>query len=374
MTSTKKSPVLEGMRYSCVIVGSGLTGAVVARCLADAGRDVVVLERRSRLGGNIADDTHPCGIPFHLHGPHFFRTSSQPIWQFVNRFAAFHPYRHRIKTRVDGALENWPVDADCIRRLCGDDWKPDRVVSRQPATFEEAALSLMPRLIYEKFVRGYTEKQWGTSAASLSPGLCTRFDVRADGNPYLHPHHKHQGIPTSGYSRMISCMLAGIPIVANFDYLADRSLFKPKDCLVFTGPIDEYFGFELGRLLYRAQRRTHTYHPERGEVQPCAQVNEPGTPAHIRDIEWKHLMRTDYARRIQGTLVTRETPWTPETPDHYEYPFPDEANRALYAKYQAMAGSEPKTTICGRLGDYRYYDMDHAIGRAMLLARKILGT
>ena len=360
------------MKHSYVIVGSGLTGAVIARSLADAAQSVIVLDRRPHVGGNVADATDPSGIQVHLYGPHLFRTVSNEIWRFVNRFASFHSYRHQIKSRVDGALENWPIAASCIKRLCGEDWKPERNGNGRPANFEEAALSLMPRLIYENFVKGYTEKQWGVPARSLSAALCQRFDVRQDDNPYLHPRHKYQGIPTEGYSRMIERVLEGIPVVTSFDYLNDRPLFKPRKLLVFTGPIDEYFGFELGRLAYRGQRRTHTYQADPDWLQPCAQVNEPGKPDHIRDIEWKHLMRPDYAGCIQGTLITRETPWSPDSPEHYEYPFPDEQNQYLYRQYRAMAAEQRGVLICGRLGEYRYYDMDHAIGRAITLTKKIL--
>jgi UDP-galactopyranose mutase len=360
------------VKYSYVVVGAGLTGSVIARCLADAGQSVVVVERRSRIGGNVADATAPSGIQVHLHGPHLFRTASEEIWRFVGRFASFHPYRHQIKSRVDGTLENWPIGASCIRRLCGVNWKPERNGGQQPTNFEEAALSLMPRVIYEQFVKGYTEKQWGVPAVSLSAALCSRFDVREDDDPYLHPRHKYQGIPTEGYSRMVERMLEGIPVCTGFDYLNDRNLFKPRKLLVFTGPIDEYFGFLLGKLAYRGQRRTHSYHADADWLQPCAQVNDPGEPAHIRDIEWKHIMRPDYAGRISGTLITRETPWSPDCPDDYEYPFPDDRNQRLYEQYRRMADKEPGVLICGRLGEYRYYDMDHAIGRAMALVKDLL--
>lgn len=362
------------MQFAYVIVGAGLTGAVVARNLVDAGESVIVLDRRCCVGGNVADAAHPSGIRFHHYGPHLFRTVSDQIWAFVNRFVVFHTYRHQIKTRVDGALENWPIAASYIRRLCGDDWKPELNGNARALNFEEAALGQMPRLIYEKFVKGYTEKQWGVPARTLSPALCRRFDVRQDDDPHLHPRHKYQGIPTEGYSRMLERMLEGIPVITNFDYLADRDLFKPRKRLVFTGPIDEFFSFELGRLAYRAQSRETTYHPDCDQLQPCAQVNEPGDPPHLRDIEWKHLMRPDYASRIRGTLVTRETPYTPADPDQFEYPFPDTQNQDLYEKYRAMAQSEANVVICGRLGEYRYYDMDQAIGRATALTKQILGV
>lgn len=359
------------MRTDYVIVGSGLTGAVIARRLADAGCRVVVLERRGHVAGNVADFWHPSGIQVHRYGPHLFRTNSKAIWEFVTRFATFHPYRHQIRSRVDGALENWPIAASYIRRLCGPDWRPANSGGK-PANFEQAALQLMPRPIYEKFVKPYTEKQWGVPAESLAAGLCKRFDVREDDNPYLTPNHKHQGIPTEGYSTMVERMLAGIPVMLNFDYLRDRDAFQARRLLVFTGPIDEYFRYELGRLAYRGQRREHRYLAEADWVQPCGQVNNPGEGAHIRQIEWKHMMRPDCARRIRGTVVTRETPWTPDAADACEYPFPSEEYRALYQRYRAMAEEDPGLLICGRLGEYQYYDMDHAIGRAMMLAAQIL--
>jgi UDP-galactopyranose mutase len=161
--------------------------------------------------------------------------------------------------------------------------------------------------------------------------------------------------------------------VLNFDFLKDRDAFKARKLLVFTGPIDEFFNFELGRLAYRAQRRTTTYQADRDWVQPCGQVNNPVEGEHIRDIEWKHMMRPDFSRNIRGTVLTREVPYTPSNPENYEYPFPDDRNEDLFEQYKMMAREEAdRTLICGRLGEFRYYDMDHAIGRAMTLVKKIL--
>jgi UDP-galactopyranose mutase len=358
------------MRFDYVIVGSGLTGAVLARNLSDAGAKVVVLDRRPRLGGNVSDYRHPSGVHVHRYGPHLFRTVSEEIWAFVNRFATFHRYEHKIMSLVDGCLENWPIAASYIQRTCGDSWKPE--FTGRPANFEEAALSMMPRIVYEKFVKGYSEKQWGVAAVTLAARLCKRFDVRADNDPRLTPNHKYQGIPTEGYSKMMERMLDGIPLVLNFDFLQDRTAFRARKLLVFTGPIDEFFDFEIGKLVYRGQKRTHTYLAETDWKQPCAQLNSPMEGEHIRDIEWKHIMRQDYAAKIQGTVLTREVPWSPESPEEYEYPFPDDQNEARYKEYRAMAGFEKDVLICGRLGEYRYYDMDHAIGRAMTLSKRLL--
>ncbi len=359
------------MQSDYVVVGSGLSGAVIARRLADAGERVIVLERRGHTGGNVADSLHPSGVCVHRYGPHLFRTVSDEIWQFVNRFAQFHPYKHRIRTLVDGQMENWPIAGSYIRRVCGTTSPAAIAANGKPRNFEEAALAMMPEPVYRKFVKGYTEKQWGAPARQLSASLCRRFDVREDDNPYLTPNAKYQGIPTEGYSRMMQRMLEGIPVVLNFDYLRDRNAFRAKKLLIYTGPIDEFFDFEMGKLHYRGQRRTHTYLPNADRIQPCAQINDPGDRPHIRDVEWKHLAPPCTARRLRGTVITRETPFSPDDPEDYEYPFPDETNRRLYHRYTAMAAEEPDVAMVGRLAEYRYYDMDHAVGNALSFVHKI---
>lgn len=358
-------------RFDFVIVGSGLTGSTVARLLHDAGKSVIVLERRGEVGGNVADFRHPSGIHIHKYGPHLFRTNSDAIWNFVTRFANFYPYKHVIKSYVDGSYENWPIAASYIQRVCGPNWRPE-TLTETPRHFEEAALSLMPRLIYEKFVKGYTQKQWGVCPTSLDADLCKRFDVRVDDNPYLTPHAKYQGLPCDGYSMLVRRMLTGIPVVLHFDYLSDRSLFRAREKTIFTGPIDAYFNWELGRLMYRGQKRVVEYLGDVDWALPCGQVNYPDARPAIRQIEWKHLMRQEYASRIRGTVITTETPHTPEHLDEYEYPFPSLDNRQRLAAYQRMLAEEHNVIVCGRLGEYRYYDMDQAIGRAMVIARKLL--
>jgi UDP-galactopyranose mutase len=160
--------------------------------------------------------------------------------------------------------------------------------------------------------------------------------------------------------------------VLNCDYLKARDYFSALRKIIFTGPIDEYYGFDLGKLKYRGQKRSHEYLPDVHYAQPCVQVNIPASGlAHIRSIEWKHMMQPEFAERIRGSVVTTETTVTPENPSDYEYPFPDEANSELYEAYRERARATPNLLICGRLGDYRYYDMDQAIARAMLLAERI---
>ena len=358
------------MKIDYVIVGSGLTGAVIARRLVDAARTVVIVDRRPHLGGNVHDHSHPSGIRIHTYGPHYFRTTSDEIWAFVNRFATFYKYEAALKSFVDGRHENWPIAASYIRRTIGEKWHPE--FRGTPANFEEASLAMMPRLVYEKFVKGYTEKQWGVPARTLSASLARRFDVREDDEPRLM-RHAHQGIPVEGYSVLMRNMLSGVPVMVNCDYLKHRDAFTAQKLLIFTGPIDEFFGFDLGQLKYRGQQREHTYTKDIEFVQPCGQVNypDPSVP-HIRLLEWKHMMAPEHARSIRGSVVTRETTITPTDPNAYEYPFPDDANARLYREYRQRADKIPDLLVCGRLGEYRYYDMDQAIGRAMMLADRIL--
>jgi len=354
-----------------LIVGSGLTGGVIARMLADRGQKVLVMERRSHLGGNVHDQRHESGITIHTYGPHCFRTNSEKLWQFVNRFSPFRRFEAVVKSYVDGKCENWPITNSYIKRTVGAGWRP--AFAGRPSNFEEASLSMMPSQIYQRFVKGYTEKQWGVSARELSTHLARRFEVREDDDPRLM-QHTFQGLPEKGYTQFVKALLAGIPVLLNCDYHNNRSELKAKRMTIYTGPIDEYFGFDLGHLRYRAQSREHKYLPASNWAQPCLQVNnpDPSNGPHIRTIEWKYMMPRDDAREVSGTVLTRETPYTPSNPNEFEYPFPDQANEHLFKRYAERARAIPGLLICGRLGEYRYYDMDQAIARAQVLVRRIL--
>lgn len=359
------------MNVDYLIVGSGLTGSVIARVLTDAGRKVLVVDRREHHGGNVHDHVHKqSGIRIHTYGPHFFRTSSDKIWSFVNRFSSFYKYEAYIKSLVDNRHENWPIAEEYIQRAVGDHWKPE--FKGIPKNFEEGSLSMMPRSIYEKFVKGYTEKQWGVAATSLSSGLAKRFDVRLDNDPRL-VQHKYQGLPSNGYAAMMQNMFKGITVLLNVDYLKLRPFFQPTKKLIFTGPIDEFFNYKFGKLAYRGQKRKHVYYKNIHEYQPHPVVNYPSPSfKHVRTLEWKKMMEAPEAENTQGTVVTHETPVTPRTPSNFEYPFPDAKNQERYELYKKYAESIPGLLICGRLGEYRYYDMDQAIARAFVLAERIL--
>ncbi|MCA8984928.1 MAG: NAD(P)-binding protein [Planctomycetaceae bacterium] len=355
-----------------LIVGSGLTGGTLARLLSDVGREVLVLDRRKHLGGNVYDEVHSSGIRFHTYGPHLFRTNSKGIWEFVNRFAEFYEYIHQVSTLVDGRYETWPITTDTLLRIAGEQWEPGFLGS--PSNFEEASLRMMPRIVYEKFVRGYTIKQWGVDPKTLAAQLAKRFDVREEGDRRFS-RHRFQGLPRKGYANLIANLLSGISVRTGVDYLQCRSQFHVRKMLIYTGPIDEYYNSELGKLYYRGQHRESQYLPNINQIQPDSVINYPGLEDGnlVRQIEWKLMMPKSEQLTITGTLLTTERPVYPNSPDEYEYPFPDQRNADLYAAYRKRADAEDGLIVCGRLGEYRYYDMDHAIGRALVLAKRKLG-
>ena len=286
------------MNCDFLVVGSGMTGATIAHILTDAGHRVIVFERRGYVGGNVADTRHRSGIIMGLHGPHYFRTSSDQIWQFVNRFAEFHPFKARIRSSVNGQLENWPIAASYIRKMVGQSWQP--TFQGEAANFEQAALSMMPREVYERFVERVHRKAMGSAGKYAVGGLCRRFDVRQDDNPYLTPHAKHQGIPTEGYSVLMQRMLDGIPVELSVNYL--RNGPRPRCMVIHTGPIDEYFNFTLGRLQYRGQQRLVKFHAKTDWAQPVVQINypDPTDGPKIRAVEWKHTMHRTWRPGFAG--------------------------------------------------------------------------
>jgi UDP-galactopyranose mutase len=357
--------------YDYLVVGSGLTGAVIARKLHDAGLSVLVIDRRSHIGGNVHDYIHESGVRIHTYGPHYFRTSSDEIWTFINRFANFFEYQPALKTYIDGLEEDWPVTLEYMQRILGERWLP--AFQGTPKNFEEASLKIMPQIIYEKFVYGYSKKQWGIEPKNLDASLATRFEVRMNSDRRLK-NSKYQGIPSEGYANMMKNLLDGIEVLLETDFHKSMPDIQVTKKTIYTGPIDEFFNNCLGKLQYRGQKREHTWYTDRTWIQSCGQVNNPqienGT--HVRTLEWKHMMPKASLNSVIGTVLTTETPFTPEDGNSYEYPFPSEHNQKLYSQYEFFTRKLPNVLICGRLGEYKYYDMDQAIGRAFVLSKKIL--
>jgi UDP-galactopyranose mutase len=353
-----------------LVVGAGLSGSTVARILADHNREVLILERRPHVGGNVHDYLHPCGARVHTYGPHYFRCASPEIRDFVNRFAGFFGYRATVKSLVNGRYENWPL----CRALLDTDvgWRSGSR-SVEPKNFEEACLQEMPRSLYEAYVKNYTRRQWGVEPSSLAASLAERIRINDNDEHGLTPQYPYQGLPQRGYAHFMVNLVAGIPCLVGVDYLEVRSEYRARKALVFTGSIDEFFGFDMGHLTYRTQKRQHRWFPHLNWYQPCGQVNHPGSndAEPLRTVEWKHLMQAEQQPQIRGTIITSEYPSAPDTPDQFEYPLPTTHNQLLYRRYRGRAQAVPRLIACGRLGEFCYLDMDQAIDRAMSVARRL---
>lgn len=329
-----------------LIIGAGLTGATIARLATDAGFSVEMIERRSVIGGNIRDELHPSGVYVGLYGPHYFRTNSDAIWAFARRFSEFRPFAAEVNSLIRGEYYRWPIQ----KSLLGN-FTPKIGFAKN---FEEACLQMMPREVYEDFVKGYTEKQWGVPATELDAELARRFEIREDSNRQL-TKHKYQGLPAKGYSIWIEKILEGIPVTFGEDF---SKAFSAK-LVIYTGSIDEFYGFGFGKLRYRAQNRVFW---DSNYIHPTCQTNyaNPDEPA-IRDIQWGSMWGI-----TDGNLpITTEVPFSPQDPNNYEYPFPSKEDQLLYKTYEKWSKNLSNVIFAGRLGEYRYLDMDQAIARAM---------
>ena len=354
-----------------IVVGAGLTGCIIAHELHKAGGKVLIVERNTYIGGNAGDELHESGIRVHRHGPHYFRCGSDALWSYVQQFAEFYPFRPQIQALVNGRPEAWPIRREYIAQRCGSDARP--AFAGIPRNFEEACLSRMPQTIYEDFIKHYTMKQWGLPPAELAASLAARVNIATAARPHLEGSKKHHGLPRGGYTQMMERMIDGIPRLLACDYIKHRCNFHAGRMLIYTGSIDSFFNYDSGYLDYRSQRRETAYFPDEDLRQSVVQLNYPSpAEAAIRSIEWKHLLPAEERQRARGTLLTREYPVAARGDEALEYPIPDAHNAALYKHYRKRADRIGKVLICGRLGEYRYYDMDQAIARARKLAGDLL--
>ena len=365
------------MHYDYLIVGAGLFGAAFAREAADAGKSVLVIDKRSHIGGNVYTESVE-GINVHRYGAHIFHTNDRTVWNYVNRFAEFNRYTNSPVANYHGELYSLPFNMYTFNKMWGvvTPQEAEAEIARQraaagitePKNLEEQAISLIGTDIYEKLVKGYTEKQWGRPCTELPAFIIKRLPVRLTfDNNYFNA--KYQGIPEGGYTQMVENMLAGIEVRLNEDYLADKANWDAMaDKIIYTGSIDAYFGFCYGPLSYRSVRfETEVLDLPNYQGNAVVNYTDRETP-YTRVIEHKHF---EFGAQPK-TVISREysSEWQPG--DEPYYPVNDEVNTALYQKYKALADADTRTIFGGRLGEYRYYDMDAVLLSALALVEKEL--
>ena len=373
-------------RYDYLIVGSGLFGATFVHLAKQAGKTCLVIDKRPHLGGNVYCEQKE-GIPVHTYGAHIFHTANKQVWDFVNALVPFNRYTNCPVANYKGKLYNLPFNMNTFYQMWGvrtpedakkkiDEQRADvekMLNGREPQNLEEQALMLVGRDIYEKLIKGYTEKQWGRPCTELPAFIIRRLPLRFvfDNNYFNDPY---QGIPIGGYNQLIDKLLEGVKTRTNCDVLTNRDkLTALADAIVYTGPIDAYYDFRFGQLQYRTVRfETETLDQPNYQGNAVINYTDRETP-YTRIIEHKHFEffgQAVYDR--PKTVISREysTDWQPGMEPYY--PVNDERNAALYAQYKALADQETKVFFGGRLAEYRYYDMAPTIEQAMMLAQHIL--
>ena len=366
--------------YDYLVVGAGLFGSVFAHEMTKKGCRCLVIDKRSHIGGNIYTEEYK-GINVHKYGAHIFHTSNKKVWEYINQFAEFNRYTNSPVARYKDELYNLPFNMNTFNKLWGviTPQEAKDVINKQikeadienPSNLEEQAISLVGRDIYEKLVKGYTEKQWGKKATELPSFIIKRLPVRFTyDNNYFND--SYQGIPIGGYTKIIEKMLDGIDVKLDTDFFSDREYYENiADKILFTGPIDEYYEYKFGRLEYRTLRFENEV-LETDNFQGNAVINytEYEIP-YTRIIEHKHFENTS----CDCTVITREYPadWTDGAEPYY--PINDDKNNELYEKYAELAKESSKVIFGGRLGMYKYYDMHNIIAEALeLVEKETLGT
>ena len=372
----------EQLMYDYLIVGAGLYGAVFAREATEAGKKVLVVDKRPNIAGNVyTEDVE--GIKVHVYGAHIFHTNNREVWDYVNRFAAFNRFTNSPVANYKGELYSLPFNMYTFNRMWGVVTPEEaaakiaeqrKEISGEPKNLEEQAISLVGRDIFEKLVKGYTEKQWGRDCKDLPAFIIRRLPVRLTfDNNYFNA--LYQGIPTEGYTKLVERLLDGIEVRLNCDYLENReALDRQAERVVYTGPIDAFYGFRLGTLEYRSVR-FETELLDQPNFQGNAAVNYTDREipwTRIIEHKWFTFGRDEQGNELPKTVISREysAEWKPG--DEPYYPVNDEKNSALYQQYKALAGREEKVVFGGRLGEYKYYDMDQVIAAALQKAEEEL--
>ena len=371
------------LMYDYIIIGAGLYGSVFAQRAKAVGKKVLVIDKRDHIAGNVYTEK-VAGIDVHKYGAHIFHTNNQEVWDYVNQFAAFNRFTNSPVANYKGQLFSLPFNMYTFNRMWGV-VTPDEAAAKiaeqkaaagitEPKNLEEQAISLVGTDIYEKLIKGYTQKQWGRPCKELPSFIIQRLPVRLTfDNNYFNA--LYQGIPVGGYTRLVENLLEGIEVRLGVDYLEHKTeLDALAEKVVYTGPIDAYFGYALGALEYRSVR-FETELLDISNFQGNAAVNytDAETPyTRIIEHKWFTFGKDEQGRDLPKTVISREysSEWHPG--DEPYYPVNDEHNNALYQRYKALAQREEKVIFGGRLGEYKYYDMDAVIAAALAAAEKYL--
>ena len=369
--------------YDYLVVGAGLYGSVFAHEAKKHGKSVLVIDKRPNIAGNVyTEDVEK--IHVHKYGAHIFHTNNRKVWEYVNQFAEFNRFTNSPVANYHGELYSLPFNMYTFNKMWGV-VTPEEAAAKieeqkkaagitEPKNLEEQAISLIGTDIYEKLVKGYTEKQWGRPCSELPAFIIKRLPVRLTfDNNYFNA--LYQGIPMGGYTKMVANMLEGIEVKLGVDYLAEKEAYdKLAEKVIYTGAIDAYFDFKLGALEYRSVR-FETELLDKPNFQGNAAVNytDAETPwTRIIEHKWFEFGKDDEGNEIPKTVISREysSEWKPG--DEPYYPVNDEKNGNLYAEYKKLAEQEKKIVFGGRLGEYKYYDMDAVIASALDMCDKEL--
>ena len=362
------------MKFDYMVVGSGIFGATFAQRARAAGKSVMVVDKRPHIAGNVYTKDIG-GVNVHMYGGHVFHTSKKNVWEYVNRFASFNNYRHKSVVNFKGKIYSFPINLMTMYQIWGvttPDQARRRVLDEvipceRPSNMEEWCLSVIGRTLYETFIEGYSAKQWGRHPRELSASIVKRLPVRYTYNDDYFHDLMYQGVPIGGYTRMVENMLDGIKVELGTDFSSIGNWRDYADKLVYCGGIDAYFGYRLGELEYRSLRWEHE--EMNGDFQGHSSVNYTDLETKFtRIFEHKHFENPD----SESTVVSKEysVDWK-ETKDPY-YPINDKINGGLYRRYRNLAEQEKDVIISGRLGSYKYLDMDDTISMALKASEKEL--
>ena len=370
------------MNYNYLIVGSGLYGATIAQQAKKAGKSVLVIDKRPNIGGNIYTEKVE-GINVHKYGAHIFHTNNKEVWDYVTSFVDFNRFTNSPVANYKGELYSMPFNMYTFNKMWGVVTPEEvtakieeqrREITHEPGNLEEQAISLVGRDIYEKLVKGYTEKQWGRDCKDLPAFIIKRLPVRLTfDNNYFNA--LYQGIPIGGYTKLIEKMLEGIEVRLNVDYLENKEeLDKLAEKVIYTGPIDAYFDYKLGTLEYRSVRFENEI-LDKPNFQGNAAVNytDRETPwTRIIEHKWFEFGKDENGNDLPKTVISREYSSEWKLGDEPYYPVNDTKNSTLYEQYKALAEAEDNVIFGGRLGEYKYYDMDKTVEVALAAAKKEL--